>query len=58
MTSDTSLVWNEDGMDIAADIVSVTTAELVLNLNLVGGASRSATGGRRPLRLPRHPSNT
>jgi hypothetical protein len=38
MTSDTSLVWNEDGMDIAADIVSVTTAELVLKVNLVGGA--------------------
>ena len=38
MTSDTSLVWNEDGMDISADIVSVTTSQLVLKVNLVGGA--------------------
>lgn len=38
MTSDTSLVWTEDGMDIAADIVSVSAAELVLKVNLVGGA--------------------
>lgn len=38
MTSDTSLVWNEDGMDITADIVSVTTSKLVLKVNLAGGA--------------------
>ena len=38
MTSDTSLVWTEDGMDITADIVSVTTSELVLKVNLAGGA--------------------
>ena len=34
MTSATSLKWNEDGMDIAADIVSLTDGELVLNLKL------------------------
>jgi len=34
LTSDTSLSWDEDGMEIAADIVSLTDAELVLNLKL------------------------
>ncbi len=35
-TSDAALKWNEDGMDIAADIVSLTAAELVLSLKLAG----------------------
>ncbi len=34
LTSDTALKWNEDGMDINADIVSLTDAELVLSLKL------------------------
>jgi len=34
LTSETGLKWNEDGMDIAADIVSLTDGELVLNLKL------------------------
>jgi hypothetical protein len=34
MTSDTSVTWNEDGMDIAADIVSVSRDSLVLNVKL------------------------
>lgn len=34
LTSDTALKWNEDGMDITADIVSLTDAELVLSLKL------------------------
>jgi len=34
MTSDTAITWNEDGMDINADIVSVSDADLVLNLKL------------------------
>lgn len=34
MTSDTSVTWNEDGMDIAADIVSVSSDSLVLSLKL------------------------
>ena len=38
LTSDTALKWNEDGMDIAADIVSLTDAELVLSLKLGGSA--------------------
>ena len=38
MTSSTSLKWTEDGMDIAADIVSVSAQQLVLRLNLAGGA--------------------
>jgi hypothetical protein len=38
MTSDTSLVWTEDGRDITADIVSVTTSQLILKVNLAGGA--------------------
>jgi len=40
MVSDTSLRWNEDGMDIDADIVSLTDAELVLAYR-VGVRSRS-----------------
>ncbi|WP_196258215.1 hypothetical protein [Pelagibacterium limicola] len=35
MTSDTTLVWNEDGMDIPAEIVELSEAELVLSLDLV-----------------------
>ena len=38
MTSETGLSWNEDGMDIAAEILSVSTSELVLRLDLPGGA--------------------
>ncbi|WP_423067465.1 hypothetical protein [Devosia sp. CN2-171] len=34
LTSETALKWNEDGMDIAADIVSLSDGELVLNLKL------------------------
>jgi len=34
MTSDTSVSWNEDGTDIAADIVSVSSSSLVLNVKL------------------------
>lgn len=34
LTSETALKWNEDGMDINADIVSLTDAELVLSLKL------------------------
>ncbi|NGP18012.1 hypothetical protein [Devosia aurantiaca] len=36
--SDTEISWEEDGMTISADITSVSDAELVLNLKLVGGA--------------------
>jgi hypothetical protein len=36
-TSASSVVWNEDGMDIAADIVTLTANELVLSLKLTGG---------------------
>lgn len=32
-----SLSWNEDGMDIKADIVTLTADELVLSLKLKGG---------------------
>jgi hypothetical protein len=34
MTSDSAVSWNEDGMDIAADIVSVSAESLVLALKL------------------------
>lgn len=37
--SATSVSWNEDGMDIAADIVSLTPDELVLSLKLAGGTT-------------------
>ncbi|KQT44766.1 hypothetical protein DevBK_03525 [Devosia sp. BK] len=33
--SDTAISWDEDGMTINADIVSVSPSELVLNLHLV-----------------------
>ena len=32
-TSDTTVKWNEDGMDIAATIVSLADTELVLKIN-------------------------
>jgi hypothetical protein len=38
MTSDRSLSWSEDGIDIAAEIVSVSADALVLRLDLSGGA--------------------
>ena len=38
LISDTAVKWNEDGMDIYADIVTLTDAELVLSLKLGGGA--------------------
>jgi hypothetical protein len=37
--SPTAVTWNEDGMDIAADIVSLTANELVLSLKLAGGTT-------------------
>jgi len=37
MTGAKSVSWNEDGMDIKADIVTLTTSELVLSLKLKGG---------------------
>jgi hypothetical protein len=37
MISDTGFTWNEDGRDIAAEIVSVSATDLVLRLDLVGG---------------------
>jgi hypothetical protein len=40
LTSDTALKWNEDSIEISADIVSLSDAELVLNLKLVGGAQQ------------------
>lgn len=36
--SDTEISWDEDGMTINADIMSLTPDELVLNLKLVGGS--------------------
>lgn len=37
MTSASSVSWNEDGIDIKADIVTLTANELVLSLKLKGG---------------------
>ena len=37
MDGATSVSWNEDGMDIKADIVTLTADELVLSLKLKGG---------------------
>jgi len=34
MTSATSLSWDEDGMEVTADIVSVSAGSLVLSVNL------------------------
>ena len=36
-TGTKSVTWNEDGMDIKADIVTLTADELVLSLKLKGG---------------------
>jgi hypothetical protein len=38
MTSDTGFTWNEDGIDIAAEIVSVSANDLVLSVKLGGEA--------------------
>lgn len=38
MVSDKSLSWDEDGVEIKADVVSITATDLVLSLNLKGGA--------------------
>lgn len=38
MTSDTGFTWNEDGVDIAAEIVSVSARDLVLSVKLGGEA--------------------
>jgi len=37
MDGETSVTWNEDGMDIRADIVTLSADELVLTLRLTGG---------------------
>ena len=36
-TGDNAVTWNEDGMDIKADIVTLSADELVLSLKLTGG---------------------
>lgn len=36
--SDSGVSWNEDGMEIKADIVTLSAEELVLSLKLIGGA--------------------
>jgi hypothetical protein len=36
-TGDKSVSWNEDGMEIKADIVTLSADELVLSLKLIGG---------------------
>jgi hypothetical protein len=38
MTSDDALTWNEDGIDIAAEVVKVSSAELILRVALPGGS--------------------
>lgn len=35
---DNAVSWNEDGMNISADVVSVDNDDLTLSLNLTGGA--------------------
>jgi hypothetical protein len=40
MISDTTIAWNEDGMDINADIVSVSATDLVLRLDAHGTEER------------------
>lgn len=37
-SGDNTVSWNEDGMDIAANVVSVDGDDLTLSLNLTGGA--------------------
>ena len=36
-SGDNAVSWNEDGMDIKADIVTLNADELVLSLKLIGG---------------------
>ncbi len=42
LTSDSALKWNEDGMDITAQIVSLADTELVLNVNGMGDEKYTA----------------
>ena len=37
MSGDKAVSWNEDGMEIKADIVTLSADELVLSLKLIGG---------------------
>lgn len=37
MTSDTAVSWDEDGIEIRAEIVSVSATDLVLRVDLAGG---------------------
>nr|AIA11485.1 hypothetical protein [uncultured bacterium] len=39
MTSDDALTWNEDGIDITAEIVKVSAAELLLRISLRDGST-------------------
>jgi hypothetical protein len=39
MTSDDGLTWNEDGIDIAAEVVKVSSAELILRVALRDGTT-------------------
>ena len=58
LTSDTALSWNEDGMEIAADIVSLSDAELVLSLKLGGGAvEETYIGATTPFLCPDLPKS-
>ena len=42
LTSDTALKWNEDGIDITAQIISLADTELVLNVNGMGDEKYTA----------------
>lgn len=55
-SSDGAVSWNEDGMDITADVVSVDNDDLTLRLNLTGGAEEQKfEAGEAPFVCPDMP---
>jgi hypothetical protein len=52
---DRNLVWNEDGMDISAEIVSLTEAEMVLRLDVGGGMEQRFVAADVPTVCPDMP---
>jgi hypothetical protein len=55
MTSDTQLSWDEDGMEIKAEIVSVSATDLVLKLDVGGGLEERYVAADVPYVCPDMP---
>jgi len=56
MVDEHNLLWNEDGIDIGAEIVSVSASELVLKLAIEGGMQQRFVAAAVPSLSPDMPS--